>query len=144
MFALRYSAVLILVAAAALGYFVWHTTGLHGRFDFAYGLDLSGGSELTYNADISKIPASQVPDSLATLQQVIERRVNAFGVSEPSIQTAQGGALGTGQYRLIVDLPGVTDINQAIALIGQTPTLEFKLVSRASRPRPPTPTVRSI
>jgi len=128
MFALRYSAVLILVAAAALGYFVWHTTGLHGRFDFAYGLDLSGGSELTYNADISKIPASQVPDSLATLQQVIERRVNAFGVSEPSIQTAQGGALGTGQYRLIVDLPGVTDINQAIALIGQTPTLEFKLV----------------
>ncbi|MDE1925230.1 MAG: protein translocase subunit SecD [Patescibacteria group bacterium] len=128
MFALRYSAVLILVVAAALGYFVWHTTGAGGRFDFKLGLDLSGGTELTYSADTSKVPASQVGDSLAALQTVIERRVNSFGVSEPVVETAQGGALGNGQYRLIVELPGVTDVNQAISLIGQTPTLEFKLV----------------
>ena len=128
MFVLRYSAVLILIAAAALGFFVWHTTGLGGRFDFKLGLDLSGGTELTYSADTSKVPAAQIGDSLAALQTVIERRVNAFGVSEPVVQTAQGGALGNGQYRLIVELPGVTDVNQAVALIGQTPTLEFKLV----------------
>ena len=128
MFKLRYSAVLILIAAAAIGFFVWHTTGAGGRFDFKLGLDLSGGTELTYDADTSKTPASQVADSLATLQGVIERRVNAFGVSEPSVTIEQGGALGTGQYRLVVDLPGVTDVNQAIQLIGQTPTLEFKLV----------------
>lgn len=128
MFALRYSAVLILIAAAALGYFIWHTTGTGGRFDFKLGLDLSGGTHLVYDADTSKVPAADIADSLAALQQVIERRVNSFGVSEPVVQTEQGGALGNGSYRLIVELPGVTDVNQAIQLIGQTPTLEFKLV----------------
>jgi protein-export membrane protein SecD len=44
------------------------------------------------------------------------------------VQTQKGGALGNGGYRLIVELPGVTDVNQAVAMIGQTPTLEFKLV----------------
>jgi protein-export membrane protein SecD len=128
MFALRYSAVIILIVAAALGFFIWHTTGAGGRFDFKLGLDLSGGTELAYSADTSKVPASQIQDSLASLQTVIERRINAFGVSEPQVQTAQGGALGTGQYRLIIDLPGVTNVDQAIAMIGQTPLLEFKLV----------------
>ncbi|HEY5383387.1 MAG TPA: protein translocase subunit SecD [Candidatus Paceibacterota bacterium] len=128
MFTLRYSAVVILIAAAALGFFIWHTNTPSSRFAFKLGLDLSGGTQLTYNADTSKVPASQVGDSLAALQTVIERRVNAFGVSEPVVQTEQGGALGTGQYRLIVELPGVTDVNQAITLIGQTPLLEFKLV----------------
>ncbi len=128
MFALRYTAVLILIAAAALGYFVWHTTGNGSRFDFKLGLDLSGGTHLVYDADTSKIPASGVSDSLTALQQVIERRVNSFGVSEPVVQTEQGGALGGGSYRLIVELPGVTDVDQAIKLIGETPTLEFKLV----------------
>ncbi len=128
MFALRYTAVLILIAAAALGYFVWHTTGNGSRFDFKLGLDLSGGTHLVYNADTSKVPAANVGDSLTALQQVIERRVNAFGVSEPVVQTEQGGALGGGSYRLIVELPGVTDVDQAIKLIGETPTLEFKLV----------------
>ena len=128
MFALRYTAVLILIAAAALGYFVWHTTGNGSRFDFKLGLDLSGGTHLVYNADTSKVPAANVGDSLTALQQVIERRVNSFGVSEPVVQTEQGGALGGGSYRLIVELPGVTDVNQAIKLIGETPTLEFKFV----------------
>ena len=128
MFALRYSAVLILIAAGALGFFIWHTNAAGGRFAFKLGLDLSGGTHLVYDADTSKVPASQVGDSLAALQTVIERRVNAFGVSEPVVQTEQGGALGNGAYRLIVELPGVTDINQAIKLIGETPLLEFKLV----------------
>jgi preprotein translocase subunit SecD len=128
MFWTRYIAVLILIAAGALGFFVYKTQ--HGNFAFKLGLDLSGGTELVYNADTSKVAASQVNDSLNALQAVIERRVNAFGVSEPVVQTEQGGALGTGQYRLIVDLPGVTDVNQAIQSIGQTPTLEFKLVKQ--------------
>jgi protein-export membrane protein SecD len=128
MFALRYSAVLILIAAGALGFFIWHTNAADSRFAFKLGLDLSGGTHLVYDADTSKVPASQVGDSLAALQTVIERRVNAFGVSEPVVQTEQGGALGNGAYRLIVELPGVTDINQAIKLIGETPLLEFKLV----------------
>lgn len=132
MFKLRYSAVLVLIVAAAIGIFVWMTNTPGSRFAFKLGLDLSGGSQLVYNADTSKVPATQVSDAMNALQTVIERRVNAFGVGEPVVQTEQAGALGNGAYRLIVELPGVTDINQAIAMIGQTPTLDFQLVKPGS------------
>ncbi|OGC80930.1 protein-export membrane protein SecD [Candidatus Adlerbacteria bacterium RIFCSPLOWO2_01_FULL_51_16] len=130
MFALRYSAVLVLIVSAAVGFFVYTTTGGGDRFDFKFGLDLSGGTQLVYRADISKLPAEGVADSLATLREVIERRVNAFGVGEPLVQTVQGGVLGAGEHRLIVELPGITDIDEAVRLIGETPLLEFKLVKQ--------------
>jgi preprotein translocase subunit SecD len=135
MFALRYTAVLILIVASALGFFIYKTStpayqAAQGKFAFKLGLDLSGGTQLVYDADISKVPAANVNDSLTALQTVIERRVNAFGVSEPVVQLEQGGALGNGTHRLIVELPGITDVNQAIKLIGQTPTLDFKLINK--------------
>ncbi len=128
MFKLRYSAVMILIVSAMLGYFVWTTTGANGRFDFKLGLDLSGGTQLVYRADVSKVPAAEVDDALASLREVIERRVNAFGVGEPVVQTQQGGALGQGEQRLVVELPGVTNVDEAVKMIGQTPLLEFKLI----------------
>ncbi|MBC7836303.1 protein translocase subunit SecD [Acetobacteraceae bacterium] len=130
MFRLRYAAVVILIAAGLVGYFVYATTGTGGRFDFKLGLDLSGGTHLVYSADVSALPAEQVADSLATLREVIERRVNAFGVGEPIVQTEQGGALGGGEHRLIVELPGITDVDEAVKMIGATPLLEFKLVKQ--------------
>jgi protein-export membrane protein SecD len=130
MFALRYGAALILVIAAGVGFFVYATQHPGNSFAFKLGLDLSGGTALTYNADTSKLPAAQVSDSMSALQQVIERRVNAFGVGEPVVETAQGGILGQGGQQLIVELPGVTDVNQAEAMIGQTPLLEFELVKQ--------------
>ena len=131
MFALRYSAVLVIVVAVLMGSFVYFTQkNPTGYFAFKLGLDLSGGTHLVYSADTSKIPSAQVADAMSALQQVIERRVNAFGVGEPVVQTEQGGALGGGDYRLIVELPGVTDVDKAIAMIGQTPLLEFKLVNQ--------------
>jgi len=60
------------------------------------------------------------------LRDVIERRVNVFGVSEPSIQVQNGGFSNQGEQRLIVDLPGVTDVKKAEEMIGQTPMLEFR------------------
>lgn len=123
MFAIRYWSVVIILAALATGFFVWKSA------PFKLGLDLSGGSHLVYDADTSKLASAEVQDSLNALQAVIERRVNAFGIGEPVVQVEQGGALGAGTYRLIVELPGVTDINEAIARIGETPTLEFKLVN---------------
>lgn len=125
---MRYSAVLILIAAAAIGFFIWKTNAPENRFAFKLGLDLSGGTHLVYDADTSKLPAGQIDESMNALQTVIERRINAFGVGEPVVQTEHAGALGTGNYRLVVELPGVTDVNEAIAMIGQTPTLEFKLL----------------
>ncbi len=128
MFAVRYAAILILAAALALGFFVFKTNTSGNPFTFKLGLDLSGGTELTYSADTSNLPQNEVQDSLTALQSVIERRVNAFGVAEPVVALEQGGALGNGDHRLIVELPGVTNITDAINRIGQTPLLEFKLV----------------
>lgn len=130
MFAIRYWLVVVLIAAAAVGFFVYATTGKAGRFDFKLGLDLSGGSHLVYAVDTSKAVPADLPSALSALQQVIERRVNAFGVGEPLVQLEQGGALGSGEHRLVVELPGITDINQAIKRIGETPVLEFKLVKQ--------------
>ncbi len=130
MFAIRYGAVVVLLVAGLLGFFVYSTNNPDSRFAFKLGLDLSGGTHLVYNADTSKLAGADIADSLAALQAVIERRVNAFGVGEPVVQVQQGGALGGGQYRLIVELPGITDVNEAVRRIGQTPTLEFKLVKK--------------
>ncbi len=129
MFRIRYAAVVILILAAALAFFVYNTTGKGGRFDFKLGLDLVGGTHLVYNADTSKLAAADVKDSLAALRAVIERRVNPNGIGEPAVQIQQGGALGNGQYRLIVELPGV-GADEAIKRIGSTPNLEFKLVKK--------------
>jgi preprotein translocase subunit SecD len=96
------------------------------RFPFQYGLDLVGGTELVYRADTSE--TEDVAGAMASLKEVIERRVNIFGVSEPLVQTESAGLItGNREERLIVELPGVTDIEQAVRLIGQTPILEFRL-----------------
>lgn len=86
------------------------------------GLDLKGGTRLVYDADLSAVNPADAAQALEGARDVIERRVNAFGVSEPIIQTSSAG----GQDRLIVELAGIQDINEAIRRIGETPLLEFK------------------
>lgn len=101
---------------------------IFGSKQFKFGLDLVGGTELIYHADISKIENQDINDSMDTLRDVIERRVNVFGVSEPIIQVEEAGLItGNPDYRLIVELPGVEKTEEAIALIGQTPLLQFML-----------------
>jgi protein-export membrane protein SecD len=86
------------------------------------GLDLQGGIHLEYRADLTKIEESKIDESMQAVQDVIERRVNAFGVAEPTIYTTKSGS----ERRLIVELAGVRDINQAKDIIKETPILEFK------------------
>jgi preprotein translocase subunit SecD len=86
------------------------------------GLDLQGGSHLVYRADVAGISEDDIPDSLAGVRDVIERRVNAFGVSEPIVQTNRVGD----ERRVIVELAGVHDPGMAIKLIGETPQLDFR------------------
>ncbi len=90
--------------------------------DFRLGLDLQGGSHLVYEADLSKINAEEQADSMDGLRDVIERRVNVFGVTEPLVVAQKAGE----SYRLIVELAGISDIKEAIKMIGETPYLEFK------------------
>ncbi|NCU41285.1 MAG: protein translocase subunit SecD [Candidatus Moranbacteria bacterium] len=92
------------------------------QLKISLGLDLQGGVHLEYNADVSTIPPDQRTDAIAAVQSVVERRVNAFGVGEPLVQTAQS----EDTYRIIVELPGVKDIEEAKGVIKETPILEFK------------------
>lgn len=134
----RITALLILIIGFGIGFFVYKselahqklakTDTAHGvaKFPFKLGLDLSGGSHLIYRADVSKIKSDQVAESMSSLRDVIERRINLFGVAEPVITVQNGGFSNSGEERLIIDLPGVTDVSKAVSMIGQTPLLEFK------------------
>ncbi|KKU92491.1 MAG: Protein translocase subunit SecD [Microgenomates group bacterium GW2011_GWA1_48_10] len=86
------------------------------------GLDLAGGTHLTLQVDMSKISPADRSQALEALQGIIRRRVDLYGVSEPVVQTAKVGQ----DYRLIVELAGVTNLNEAIGLIGKTAQLTFR------------------
>lgn len=105
-------------------------------FPYRLGLDIQGGAHLVYQADLSNVSTPDYADSMDAVRDVIERRVNLFGVSEPVVQVEKShpvflgearpeGAAGS-DWRLIVELAGVKDISAAIRLIGDTPYLEFK------------------
>jgi protein-export membrane protein SecD len=90
---------------------------------FRLGLDLQGGTHLVYEADLSNVDPKEYSSAMAGLRDIIERRVNFFGVQEPIVQTQKSGG---GHYRLIVELAGIKDPDQAIQMIGRTPVLEFR------------------
>src|ERR671939_1971456 len=130
--------IFILLLALVAAYVVWPqnpgnyvpggdalpgSPGIHiGNFNrqgAKLGLDLQGGTQLTLQADMSQVPPDQQDNAIKGVVNVLERRVNAYGVSEPQIQQR-------GNDRVIVQLPGVRDIEEAKKLIGQTAKLEFK------------------
>lgn len=125
----RFLAFGLLIISAFIGYFVYSTQVSDSKFKFKLGLDLNGGTELVYKADTSKIASGDISSSMGVLREVIEKRVNMFGVSEPVIRVEKVGLVSSiDEQQLTVELPGVTNIDEAIKMIGQTPTLEFKLV----------------
>lgn len=91
-------------------------------FTFREGLDLKGGTSLVLKANMSSIASAQRTAALSSAQTVIENRVNLFGVSEPLVQTS---IVNNNDYRIIVEIPGVTDVNQIRSLIGTTAQLTF-------------------
>ncbi|MEK7650893.1 MAG: protein translocase subunit SecD [Patescibacteria group bacterium] len=114
---------LIILVAGAIGYFTY-TYGT-----FRLGLDLRGGSHLVYEADTAALPAADISEAMSSLREVIERRINAFGVAEPLIQVEEAGLGAEAKHRLIVELPGVTNLEEAIKLINITPQLEFRVLA---------------
>lgn len=93
------------------------------------GLDLSGGIHVALVANMKDIKQEDRLDALESAKQIIERRVNFFGVSEPLVQTAKS----SDTYRIIVELPGISDVESAVGLIGQTAKLEFREFTDAAQ-----------
>ena len=112
---------------------IWAAFFVFNGAPFKLGLDLSGGTHLVYRADTSGVDSGDIESAMTSLRDTIERRVNLFGVAEPIVQVEQGGAFeGEKEQRLIVELPGVTDVDEAVKKIGETPILEFKLLNQDS------------
>ena len=89
------------------------------------GLDLQGGSHLVYKVDMSKVASKDRDNALASLQKVVENRVNAFGVSEPTVYTSKNG----NEYYITIELAGIKDTDSAMNIIGKTAKLTFKEIS---------------
>lgn len=96
---------------------------------FHLGLDLQGGAQLIYRADVSQVVGLSPQEAMQSVRNVIERRTNLFGVSEPIVQVSRAGE----QWRLIVELPGVKKVSEAIEEIGATPFLEFRTQNEADK-----------
>ena len=120
----------IFIITILLGIFIY-PDGLKERginlpsfFDrsFSFGLDVSGGTLLLYEANLNNIQVSYYSSAMDGLRDVIERRINYSGVREPRVQINKSGE----KWRLIVELAGIKDIQEAIKMIGETPYLEFK------------------
>jgi preprotein translocase subunit SecD len=94
-------------------------------FELKKGLDLQGGTHVVLQADMTDISPDDRLTALESSKNVISRRVDLFGVSEPVIQTS----VVNEEYRILVELAGISDINQALDLIGKTAQLDFRELS---------------
>ncbi|MEX1068682.1 MAG: protein translocase subunit SecD [Patescibacteria group bacterium] len=120
----------LLAAIPAAGGFLWNGKGevrVLGRsfpYDFTLrrGLDLQGGLQLVLEADMAAVSESERTQALESARAVVERRVDFLGVAEPTVQTSRLGE----SYRILIELPGVTDTEQALALLGSTAQLDFR------------------
>lgn len=126
----RFQFILVLLLGLASGviaypqvtWFPQSVAWLEKHFALNLGLDLQGGIHLEYKADVSALPEDKSEEALAAAEAVIERRVNAFGVGEPLVQQSSVGT----EHFIIVELPGVKDIEEAKKMIKETPLLEFR------------------
>lgn len=97
---------------------------IYKEFEFKLGLDIQGGMQVVLRADMSEIDEINRLDALQSAREIILRRVDLYGIAEPTVQTAVSG----NDYRLLVSLPGVSDPQEALQLVGQTAQLDFRLL----------------
>jgi len=109
-----------LLIFSVIGISCWYTFPLNKKINL--GLDLQGGMHLVLKVDTSGIPQEVRHDAVDRALEIIRNRIDQFGVKEPSI-------LKQGIDRIVVQLPGITERERALQIIGKTAQLEFKLVS---------------
>ncbi len=129
-----FRALVVLAVGVLLAYFVYsNATSPEASHPFKLGLDLAGGSHLVYEADVSSVEETEVDALMGVLREVIEKRVNSLGVEENAVYVEQSSfASEEKQHRLVIELPGVTEVDDAVTEIGKTPLLEFKLIDDAA------------
>jgi len=134
----NYSSILLafVVVITILAAFFVYPRSIFSYFDLSkyrpwrLGLDLVGGTHLVYEVDMSQVDTKDRDSVMAGLRDVIEKRVNLFGISEPQVISAKEG----GSYRLIVELAGVKEVSEAVKMIGETPLLDFREVITNQQP----------
>lgn len=89
---------------------------------FKEGLDLKGGIRILLKADVSGIADSEKDNAVESAKEIISNRINFLGVSEPNISTSKIND----EYRIIVEIPGIDNVAEAVSLIGKTAQLRFK------------------
>ena len=98
--------------------------------DLVLGLDLAGGSHLVFEVGSAGLTVDDKKEAIESLKSVIEKRVNLFGISEPNVQTSSF----EGKDRIIVELPGVKDVNEAVSIVGKTAQLIFVEIGSEEKP----------
>lgn len=94
------------------------------EFELKRGLDIQGGIQVVLQADVSEIEIDNREDALNSAREIILRRVDMYGLAEPTVKTS----ISDGDYRIIVELPGMDNPTQALELVGQTAQLKFQLI----------------
>ena len=117
---------IVIIVAIAAALFVYPKNWGAKALPWRLGLDLVGGTHLVYQIDLSKVAAADQDSVVQGLRDVIEKRVNLFGVSEPQVYVAQTG----NSAQLDVDLAGIKNVTDAINQIGETPLLDFAEVQQ--------------
>ena len=92
------------------------------KFTTRLGLDLSGGTHLVMEADMSKIAEKDRKSAFDSAKNIVETRINMYGLTEPVVQESKTGEA----YRIIVEIPGVANVEDAVGLIGTTAQLSFR------------------
>jgi preprotein translocase subunit SecD len=117
---------LLIFILALLGFALWSIVPLDrnvfGREGLRLGLDLAGGSYLVYQADLSGIEPGTEDEIMDGVKGVIERRINALGVTEPVVEIQKQ----EGEYSIAIQLPGIADIEKAKETVGLFTVLEFR------------------
>jgi preprotein translocase subunit SecD len=117
---------LLIFILALFGFALWSIAPLgrnvFGREGLRLGLDLAGGSYLVYQADVSDIDPDKEDDTMRGVKGVIERRINALGITESVVQLQKR----EGEYNIVIQIPGIADIEKAKEMVGLFTVLEFR------------------
>jgi len=134
----RRNVYLLIFILALFGFALWSVVPLDrdvfGREGLRLGLDLAGGSYLVYQADLTQIEPGSEADIMEGVKGVIERRINALGITEPIIQLQKQ----EGEYNIAIQLPGIADIEKAKEMVGLFTLLEFREQDEAGNWTPAT------